>query len=80
MLIQSTPDTVTLLPALPQQWLSGKVRGLRARGCFIVDMEWENGKVTSLEISSPIGGSTTIVTPVSTHSVTLGRDERKKII
>lgn len=80
MLIQSTPDTVTLLPALPQQWLSGKVRGLRARGGFIVDMEWENGKVTSLEISSPIGGSTTIMTPVSTHSVTLGRDERKKII
>ncbi|MDE5919668.1 MAG: glycoside hydrolase family 95 protein, partial [Duncaniella sp.] len=80
MLIQSTPDTVTLLPALPQQWLSGKVRGLRARGGFIVDMEWENGKVTSLEVSSPIGGSTTIVTPVSTHSVTLGRDERKKII
>lgn len=60
MLIQSTPDTITLLPALPQAWSKGKVKGLRARGGFTVDMEWNDGKVSSCLIHSPAGGETTV--------------------
>lgn len=60
ILIQSTPETVTLLPALPEQWAEGSVKGLRARGGIEVDMDWADGKVTSATLSSENGASTTV--------------------
>lgn len=61
MLIQSDPDVITLLPALPEQWSNGSFKGLKARGGFEVDAEWHNGKVTEMTVSSPKGGATTII-------------------
>ena len=61
MLIQSTPESIILLPALPDQWKSGSFKGLKARGAFEIDAEWKDGKVTEIEISSDKGGSTTLV-------------------
>ena len=51
MLLQCAADgSVTPLPALPDAWASGSVRGLRTRGGQTVDMKWKNGKVVSLEL------------------------------
>ena len=51
MLVQShlgSPDhrTVELLPALPAAWHTGSIKGVRARGGFVLDLAWRDGKPT----------------------------------
>lgn len=53
MLLQSHTGVIELLPALPKAWPTGKVTGLRARGGFTVDIEWQDSKVTGYRITSP---------------------------
>lgn len=52
MLLQSREGEIDLLPALPTAWPAGKVHGLRARGGFTVDIEWQEGRVTRYRIAS----------------------------
>lgn len=67
MLLQSHGEdqTIRMLPALPAHadWQSGKVKGIHARGAFIVDMNWKQGKITTAKITAQKGGVCRLLLP-----------------
>lgn len=79
MLIQSDGKSVHLLPALPEEWKCGNVRGLKARGGFTIDIRWENGKAVDAVVYSPRGGETDIIANGKVRHVSLRPGARLKL-
>ena len=57
MLLQSHEDELSLLPALPPQWASGRVQGLRGRGGYTVDLQWGDGRLAQADIHASGNGT-----------------------
>ncbi len=52
MVLQSHHGMLDFLPALPQTWASGSIRGLCARGGIEADIDWKDGRVTKAVLHS----------------------------
>jgi alpha-L-fucosidase 2 len=55
MLLQSDRGVLEVLPALPPTWSEGAISGIRARGGFTVELDWEGGAATRLVLHSGEG-------------------------
>ncbi len=64
MFLQSHLSEVQLLPALPSAWKTGSIKGLVARGNFVVDMGWKDGKLIKATILSKAGSPCSLRTTV----------------
>jgi alpha-L-fucosidase 2 len=61
LLLQCHTGKIEVLPSLPVDWKSGFVKGLCARGGFVVDISWENSILKEVKIHSKKGGLCTII-------------------
>lgn len=77
MLLQSHAGYIHLLPALPDNWQSGSIKGVRARGGFTIDMEWKEGRITRLSVTSHSGGTCRIREATSPHKEVIETEKGK---
>ncbi|HEA23092.1 MAG TPA: glycoside hydrolase family 95 protein [Pricia antarctica] len=80
MLMQSTNDTIYLLPALPDAWQEGSIKGICARGGFEVSMEWKNKVLIQTEITAKTAGQTTLIYNGMRKHIELKNGETTKIV
>lgn len=74
MLLQDHNGELEFLPALPDEWNTGSVAGLKAAGDFEIDLEWENGRLQRAVVRSGSGNRCRI----RTHGVRLVAEERNE--
>lgn len=80
MLMQSHGQAIRILPALPTSWSRGRVRGLRARGGFIVDIVWSAGRPSKVTVTSTLGGLCRLLCPgLADARATLGGKALKAV-
>ena len=77
MLLQSQDGAIQLLPVLPSVWKGGSVSGLKARGGFEVNMQWQNGEIAKATIKSALGGNCRIrsYSPLKGKGLTTAKGE-----
>ncbi|WP_341359483.1 glycoside hydrolase N-terminal domain-containing protein [Georgenia sp. M64] len=55
LLVQSHDGAVSLLPALPDRWPTGRLTGVRARGGHQVDVRWSGGRLDAATVTAGDG-------------------------
>jgi alpha-L-fucosidase 2 len=79
MLLQSNENEIFLLPALPEAWDSGEVKGICARGGFVLDLKWEKGLLTLAKVYSKTDTSCKISYNGKTIELVLKAGESKEL-
>ena len=68
---------IVLGVALPDNWQSGSIKGVRARGGFTIDMEWKESRITRLSVTSHSGGTCRIREATSPHEEVIETEKGK---
>lgn len=79
MLVQSNENEIRLLPALPDAWEQGSVKGICARGGFELEITWNNKKLEKVIVFSKKGGKTTLVFGDKKQNITLEKGQKLEI-
>lgn len=79
MLLQSHAGMIQVLPALPAAWSEGWIRGLCARGGYVLDLQWQRGKLQEVGIQSKTGGTVKVAHEGEVQEVSLRPGQRKII-
>lgn len=79
MLLQSQTGEMVLLPALPAAWPVGPIRGICARGGFVVDLQWRAGKLESATVRSRNGGSARVCYGGDVATLSFARGESRHL-
>jgi len=80
MLVQSNEGVIKLLPALPDEWNEGEVKGLCTRGAFELSMKWKDGKVTEAGILSKSGEICRVNAGVRIEVFSKGKEVKAEIL
>jgi len=79
MLLRNHTGEIELLPALPSAWPAGSVHGLRARGGYVVDIVWENGRLAQAVVTATREGTATVRYGERTWQLALRAGERRVV-
>lgn len=79
MLVQSNENEIRLLPALPDVWESGSVKGICARGGFEISMVWNKRRLKKLTVYSKKGGTTTLIYGEKTKKINLAKGQQVNV-
>lgn len=77
MLVNSTAYVIELLPAIPKEWPDGEIKGVRARGGFVIDLVWENYKPVTVTVKSLLGKESTLKYKDVLNNIRLPKGESK---
>jgi alpha-L-fucosidase 2 len=80
MLMQSHSEEISLLPALPAEWKTGAVEGLRARGGFDIDLAWRNGALDKAIIKANYDKPCRLRTKTPVKTLSSGKEISVKIL
>ncbi|WP_369766041.1 glycoside hydrolase N-terminal domain-containing protein [Flavobacterium sp. WC2429] len=75
MLVQSNETEIRLLPALPDAWESGSIKGICARGGFEISMEWNGKTLEKVSVLSKKGGKTELIFGGKSKRITLKKGQ-----
>lgn len=80
MLVQSHEGVIELLPALPDEWSSGRFKGVKARGGFELDFEWEDNQLTRVSVLSTAGQTCRIQLPEGIKQFETEKGKRYEVL
>ncbi len=79
MLVQSHAGYIELLPALPDRWMSGSIKGLRVRGGAVIDIRWKNKQGTHIKLQATCDNTFRIKIPSYTTKTQVRKIPKQQI-
>jgi alpha-L-fucosidase 2 len=74
LLAQSHGNVVRILPALPSDWPSGSIKGLRLRKSIVLDVNWTRGALVDATLYAKPNQLLDIILPQGDYTVKLGAE------